>query len=164
MGALLQDPTVWVAISFSIFCVIFWLFGRAALMAKLDGHIVSVQREIDTAETLRAEAQALLAEYQQKQQAAEKEAADILKRAKASADEIRKQAEKDIEEIAARREAQLADRLKRMEEAAVQEIRAHAADLALKATTEIITSQMSKEANDRLVDDSIPALTKQLAA
>jgi F-type H+-transporting ATPase subunit b len=160
----LQDPAVWVAISFAIFAVIAFVFGRGALLGKLDARIADVKREIGTAETLRAQAQALLDEYKQKQKDAEKEAADILKRAKASAEEIRRQAEADLEEISARREAQLADRLKRMEDAAIQEIRAHAADLALKATTEIITSQMDKDANDRLVDESIPGLAKQLAA
>ena len=59
---------------------------------------------------------------------------------------------------------QLSDRLKRMEESAIQEIRARAAELALQATSEIIAGKLDKATNERLIDESIDDVAKKLAA
>ena len=50
-----------------------------------------------------------------------------------------------------------------MEQNAVQEIRAYAAELAVKATTEIIAKQMDKKTNENLIDQSIKNIARQLA-
>ena len=113
-------------------------------------------------EGMNIEAQELLAQYQRKQKDAAKEAEEIVIKAKEHADGLVKQAKKDIKDTAQRREQQLQERLKRMEESAIQEIQAHAAALAVKATREIIADKMDDATNDKLVDDSIKELAGQL--
>ena len=61
-----------------------------------------------------------------------------------------------------RREQQLEDRLRRAEETAVADIRAYAAELAVKATREIITDKMDDKTNARLVEDSVRRMAGQL--
>lgn len=161
MFELLQDPAVWVAISFAIFAVGAFVFGRGALLAKLDNRIAAIRQEIDTAGALRQEAQELLAQYQRKQAEATQEAQTIVQNAKRHADEIRKQAEASLEAASERREQQLRERLRRMEEATLQDIRAHAAALAVKATAEIIAERMDDTAQTRLIDDSIKQVAGQ---
>lgn len=156
------DTHTWVLISFLLFAVMAFRFGKNKFLAKLDSRIHSIRDEIRTAESLRIEAQELLAQYQRKQRDAAKEAEDIVAAAKSAAALIQTQAEKDLEDMLARKETQLGERLQRMEETAKAEIRAYAAELAVKATSEIIQSKLDQAANDRLVDASIRAVAGEL--
>jgi F-type H+-transporting ATPase subunit b len=61
-----------------------------------------------------------------------------------------------------RKEEHLSQRLKRMEDGVKAEIQAYAAELAVKATAEIIASKLDHAANDRLIDQSIKSLAGQL--
>ncbi len=151
----LHDTNVWVAFSFIIFAYVFMRFGKPAFVKMLDDRIETVRREIATAETLRAEAQALLADYQTKQRDALRESQQIIDNAKAQATLLQQQAEKDLTETVTRREAMLQERLKRMEDSAIEEIRRYAAELAVKATTQIIVEKMDQSTAQRLIDDSI---------
>lgn len=159
---LLHDSGIWVLVSFLIFAAFAFRFGKDALLAKLDGRIDDIKREIETAEGLRIEAQELLAQYQRKQRDAEKEAKEIVETAKKHANEVKKQADKDLKELMARREAQLAERLERMEKSAVDRIRAHAAELAVRATSELVAKEMNKKMDAALVDESIADLAKRV--
>jgi F-type H+-transporting ATPase subunit b len=159
----LQDAHNWVAISFVIFVVLAWVLGRKQVTGKLDTRIDTIRKDIETAETLKAEAQTLLNQYLQSQREATAEAAKIVDHARTSANDILRTAEQDIAEAAKRREQQLQERLKRMEQAAIDEIRARAADLAVKATAELIAAHMDQETNNRLVDQSIKDLAKNAA-
>lgn len=158
----LGEATNWVLISFVLFAIGFWKFGLKLLIGKLDGRIEEIRKEIETAESLRVEAQELLAQYQRKQRDAAREAETILAAAEKHAAEIQKQAESELNEMVARKEAQLKDRLKRMEDVAMQEIKAYAAELSVKATAEIIAKQMDQATNDRLIDQSIKSIASQL--
>ena len=156
------DSHTWVLISFLLFLAIAFRFGKNTFLSKLDNRIDSIRNEIKTAESLRIEAQELLAQYQRKQRDAAKEAEDIIAAAKSAAAIIRSEAEKDLQDLLVRKEAQLGERLKRMEDSAKTEIQSYAAELAVKATTEIIQSKLDQAANDRLIDASIQAISAQL--
>jgi F-type H+-transporting ATPase subunit b len=158
----LQDAHAWVAISFVIFAVGGYVFGRKAVAAKLDGRIAAIRRDIDTAAALRAEAQALLSTFENKQREAAREVESMISHARQQADSIRRQAASDLEDAVRRREQQMADRLRRMEENTVADIRAYAADLAVKATAEIIADKMDEEVNAHLVEQSVKKIAGQL--
>lgn len=156
--SIIQDPTAWLAVSFVIFMFILVKMGKGAFLKLLDSRIEGIREEIETAENLRVEAQDLLAQYQRKHRDAVKESEQIIADAESRADEILKAADAELGEITKRREKQLKDRLERLEQSAINEIQAYAADLAIKATTEIIAEQLDKKANAKLVDDSIKSL------
>lgn len=161
MGLLL-DTSVWLLVSFGIFCFILWKFGMASLLGMLDSRIADIRKEIQTAEDLRVEAQELLAQYQRKHKDALQEAEGIIKDAEKQAGEIRKKADQDLQDNVARREKQLMQRLALMEETAMTEIREHAASLAMEATTAIIAQNLDKKNGERLIADSIKALPKDI--
>lgn len=163
MAQLFADTGVWVLLSFVIFSVFAFRFGKDKFLAKLDGRIAEIRTEIHTAETLRAEAQELLAQYKDKQRDAAQEAKNIVAAAQNAANEINMKAQADLDEMMARKEVQLAERLKRMEEAAKAEIQAYAAELAVKATAEIIASHLDAATNSRLIDATIKAVPENLS-
>ena len=59
--AFLNEATNWVLISFVIFAIGFWKLGLKQMLGKLDRRIEEIRKEIETAESLRVEAQELLA-------------------------------------------------------------------------------------------------------
>lgn len=162
MELLAHDTGVWVAISFALFLFIAFKLGRKSVIGGLDARINEVKNEIETAERLRVEAQELLAQYQRKQRDAEKEAKDILGRAQEQAKELSEKSEADLEALMARREIQLIERLRRLEENAIAEIQNHAADLAVAATTEMIIQTLDADTNAKLNEESIKSLSKHL--
>lgn len=162
MEILQHSTTLWVGFSFVIFVLLAVKFGGRGIIGALDKKIAEIKSEIETAERLKAEAQALLAEFQTKQRDAEKAAAEIIEQAKASALAVQKMAENDLTETMERREAQLADRLKRIEEKAIADIQNHAADLAMKATREIVEKTLDEKASTKLVDQAIASVSKYL--
>lgn len=162
MEDLLHNTTAWVALSFLIFVGLAVKLAGKKITGALDAKIASIKAEIDTAEKLRAETQALLNEFQVKQRDAQAEAERIVEAAKASAKVIQQSAEADLEESMARREAQLMDRLKRVEEKALADIQNHAAELALKATREIVAKSMDEKTSQTLIDQAVASVAKHL--
>lgn len=150
-----HDTANWVFLSFLLFAFLLVKFGGKAFIGLLDKRIADIRKDIDTAESLRVEAQELLAQYQRKQKDAEKEAEEIVANAKEHAKNIKKQADEELKIVMARKEKQLAERLERMEHEAMAEIQAYAAELTVKATTEIVAANMNKKTSDTLLKKSL---------
>lgn len=159
---IMHDPTAWVLISFVIFVALAYKFGRATVIKSLDDKIASIRTEIAQAEHLRAEAQALLADYQMKQTNALSEAQTILANAQAQANDLRSRADSELNETIARRETMMQDRIKRMEADAMEDIRRYAANLAISATAEIIAQKMNEQSAQQLADASIRKVAENL--
>ena len=151
----LQDAHNWVALSFVIFVVVAVMLGRKPVAARLDGRIDAIRKDIASAESLKNEATALLARYRQQQHDAEAEAVRIVANARQHAEDLRVGMEADMKEAATRREQQMAERLRRVEENARAEMRAYAAELAANATAQLIAAHLDEQANARLVDATI---------
>lgn len=159
---LLQDPTAWVLISFVLFVVLAYKFGRGTVTKALDDKIAAIRAEIAQAETLRSEAQALLADYQQKQKNALGEAQTLLADAQTQAHDLRVRADSELNETIQRRETMMQERIKRMEADAMEDIRRYAANLAISATSEIIAQKMDENHARRLTDESIRKVSENL--
>lgn len=152
---LLQDSNVWFTFSFIIFAFIIYKYGLPAFNGMLDQRIEDIKKDLKEAESLRVEAQEMLAQYQRKHRDAVQEAEKILSTAKENAEQYKLQAEKELNDLMDRREAQLKDRLARMEQNAINDIQSHAADLAINAAKEIVIDKLDKKTGAKLVDSSI---------
>jgi F-type H+-transporting ATPase subunit b len=158
----LHDPTGWVLISFIVFVAAAFIFGRKSVVNSLDDKIEAIRNEIATAEALRNQAQQLLADYQRKQEAASEEATKIIEHARTQAAALSARAEEEFENVMARKEAMMKERLLRMEDSAMDDIRRYAADLAVSATARIIAEKMDERSAQKLVDDSIGKIAENL--
>ena len=132
---LLHNPEFWVLVGFLIF---FILLGRTlwkVMRDGLDGRAAKIQEQLNEAAQLRAEAESLLNLYRSKQEQAVRDAEDILAQAKAEAELMRQNAEADLKRSLAAREAQAKDRIALAEQAAIQQVKARAVDIAVRAAT-----------------------------
>ncbi len=152
---LLQNSDVWFTFSFVIFAFIIMKYGLPAFNALLDSRIDDIKRDLKEAESLRVEAQEMLAQYQRKHRDAVQEAEKILETAKENAQQYKTQAEAELNDLIDRREAQLQDRLARMEQNAINDIQSHAADLAINAAKQIVLDKLDKKTGTKLVDGAI---------
>lgn len=156
------DTYTWFTISFLLFSYIVYRHGGPVIIGTLDKQIREIKSDIETAESLRVEAHEMLAQYQRKQRDAAKEAEKILKEANEAVKKIKAHAEDDLSESIARREAQLEDRLNRMQQTAIEEIRNYAASLSLQAAQQLIIEKLDKNTNTKLVEQSISDITSNI--
>lgn len=150
----------WYIFSFVIFMVIALKFGKDAILSMIDEKIEKIKHDLQEAENLHTEAQEMLAQYQRKHRDALQEAEQIIETAKDHADMQMKQADADLKALMKRREAQLDERIRNMEENAKDEIRTYAADLSINAASEIIREKMDKKTGEALIKQSTSNITK----
>lgn len=162
MHDLLGNTTFWYFLSFVVFVIMAYRFGAAAVTSQLDNQIQEVKKKIETAESLRVEAQELLAQYQRKQRDALKEADQIIDKAKESAEKIRAKSEADLEASIAKREEMVEKRITRMQEEAVHKIKTHAADLAMRAAQVMIEENIESGKDGGLMEESIKNISSQI--
>src|SRR5260370_8317380 len=84
---LLRDPEFWVGIGTLIFLgIVVWKRVPALIASSLDARAAAIAKELEEARRLRAEAEALLAEYQPKRAGPYQKPRSIIAEAKAEAE------------------------------------------------------------------------------
>ncbi len=130
----------------------------AAIGKSLDTKIAAIRSQLDEAKTLRAEAEALKAEYEAKAKAADADAAAMVERAHVEAQGIIAKAGTDAEALIARRQAMAEAKIAAEERGAISALRAATAQAASAAAAKLI-SERNDAANDaKLVDQAIAGL------
>lgn len=158
----LTDPHTWVLIATIGFVMVIWKKGRAPLLAFLDARTAKIKASLDEAERLKNEAQDLLADVQRKHRDAIQTSQKIIDAARENATRIQHEAEQKLADSMKRREAQLIERIKRAESAAMQELRDQAADIAAKSA-EILLHEALPKRSSKLVDEAISEIPSQAA-
>lgn len=161
-GSVFSDPTFWVAVSFVIFLAIAGKAAWKAITGMLDQRAVAITKQLDDAMKLRAEAEATLAEYKMKRDAAEGEAKGIIALATAEAASMKTRAESDLANTIKLRERQALDRIAQAEAKAMAEVRATAVDAAISATRTLLHERMQAGQGTELVDQAIADLPRRL--
>ena len=158
-----QNPELWVAVGFAIVVAIFLRLHVPAILAKmLDARAAGIAKDLDEAKRLREEAATLLAGYVQKAAHAESEAAAILADAKAEAERFAEEMRTQLRTQIDRRAQMAKQRIEQAEIAALNEIRALAADAAVSAAEKLIAARMDEKRSATLVEASIKELPDKL--
>ena len=155
------DPTAWVAVSFFLFVLAVFRPAKKAILAGLDKKIDQIKAEIEEAQELREEAEALLASYHRKQREALQEAEAIVSRAQDDATKLRKEAEGSIEAALKRQEELATEKISQLEAAAMTRIRHTAVDLAIDATEKVLGDRLAGKKGKELAESSIADLVKR---
>jgi len=153
------DATGWVALAMiAVFALMLWKKVPSAIGAALDRKIAGIRAQLDEASKLRAEAEALRAEYQAKTEGAAGEAKAMLDRARTEAEDIVSAAQANADALIARRGRLAEEKIAAAERAAIAEVRARAASAATAAAGALIAATHDAGADKPLVDRTIAEL------
>ena len=157
-----HNPEFWVAIAFVIaFAFLAWT-ATPVMARMLDGRAAKIKTDLEEAAKLRNDARRTLAEFQQKQRDALKEAEAIVAQAKLEAERVAQTAERDLAAALERREQQAVEKISLAEAKALAEVRHQAVDVAIAAVRRILADDLSAARKSSLIDDAITDLSKRL--
>jgi F-type H+-transporting ATPase subunit b len=163
MEELLHDHHTWEIVGFLIVVGLLVWKGVPAMIGKmLDQRAAVISAELEEAKRLRAEATALLADYQKRAAGAEAEAQSIVADAKAEAARFAEESRAALKTQIARREAAARDKIAQAEAAALNEIRSLAADAAVAGAQKLILAKLDEKRASGLISDSIKSLGDKL--
>jgi F-type H+-transporting ATPase subunit b len=160
---LLTEAHFWVGAAFVVFLAVLVAAGVHKFAWKALGDAgSSVQAQLDEANRLREEAQALLDRIKADRETSEKLAAEIMANAKEQASRMQVEAQERLAEQIERR-GQLAERrIATAEAQAAAEVKAAAGDLAARMAEQVLTARIAGAKTDPLIDSSISQLAGKL--
>ncbi|WP_070934513.1 F0F1 ATP synthase subunit B family protein [Edaphosphingomonas haloaromaticamans] len=157
--ALGMNATAWVALAMIAVIVLMIAKKVPALIGNaLDKKIASIRIQLDEASRLRAEAEALKAEYQRKAAEAATEAEAMIAHAREEAEGIVAKAKDDASALIERRGKMAEDKIAAAERTAIAEVRTKAAAAATAAAASLIAKGHDATADRALVDKTISGL------
>jgi F-type H+-transporting ATPase subunit b len=163
MMHLLQEPETWVAVAFVLFIgVLVYVGAHKKVTEALDHRSARIRTELEEARKLRDEAAKLLAEYQRRQQQAEREAEAIVAEAKAEAERVAAESKVKMEEFVARRTKLAESKIGQAEAQALADVRAAAAEAAVTAAEQILRDTAKGEVADKLIARGIADVKAKL--
>lgn len=160
--AFYDDPRVWVAAGFLLFMLLFVWKILPLVNKGLDDRAGKIRDQLDQAEKLRAEAEALLKQYKKEQKAIAKQADEVLANAKKEAAAIRANAKEELKAALARRSKQAEDNIKRAETDAVAQIKREIIDLATEKARAVLAAQLKGTKEDPTIAKAIAAVEHQI--
>src|SRR5690348_3904511 len=138
-----------------VIAIMIWKKVPAAIGKALDAKIGLIRDQLAEAEALRKDAEALKAEYEAKSKSADKDREALLERARHEADEIVAKAKTDAEALIERRTRMAEDKIAAEERAALDQLRATAADAAARAAAKLIAERHDASSDAKLVNQAI---------
>jgi F-type H+-transporting ATPase subunit b len=158
-SALGLNGTAWVSLAMiAVILLMLWKKVPSSIGATLDKRIAAIREQLDAASKLRAEAEALKAEYEARAAAATGEAEAIRAGARDEAAAIVARAQVEAADLIERRGRMAEDKIAAAERAAIAEVRAKAASAAAAAAADLIARHHDAGADKALIDTTISRL------
>lgn len=152
-----------VLLGFIVFILVLFYFKVPSLLGgMLDKRADDIRSELDEARALREEAQTILASYERKQKEVQVQADRIVDAAREEAKLAAEAAKDDLAKSITRRLAAAEDQIVSAQASAVKEVRDQAIDIAVKAASQIVASQMSAAQGNSLIEDAIKDVDAKL--
>ena len=158
----LDDPTLWVAISFIIFLVLSLKPMINGISDSLEEKIIELKKNLDESINLKNEAEKLYNQQLVKQE----ENKSLIKRiqddTKTEVKKITKQIEQEIESNMIRKINNFDQMSKQMEHNLKTELKSQITEKVIAYTEYRIKKRLSKKHNEKLVENSLKNIPKQL--
>jgi F-type H+-transporting ATPase subunit b len=142
---------------------VIWKPVKNAVLGALDGRAEKIRHDLDEAQRLHEEAKALLAKYERQLHQGEKLATDIAAQGEAQRKRFEERMRADLETATRRRTELAMERIRQEESQAIQEVRARAADLAVRTTRRLLTDKVGEREAQALVTGAIEEVRRKLA-
>jgi F-type H+-transporting ATPase subunit b len=164
MSALLANTYFWQTLGTLL---LVWLLFRFNVFQKIGGGLDKraerISAELEEARRLRAEAEALLLEYERKRERAESEATEIVNAAREEAERISKEAEARLTDFIARRTASAEAKITQAEEQAMIEVRDAAIAAAVKASETVLRGSVQGPLGEDLIKQGLQDTRRTLS-
>ena len=146
-----------------ILIVAVWKPVTKNIFGALDARAERIRAELDEAQRLHEEAKALLAKYQRQLQEGEQLAGEIEARAETERVRLEERMRSDYETAVKRRTEQAMDRIQQEEQRALAEVRARAADLAVRTARRLLTERIGEQEAHAMVRNAVQDVSRRLA-
>ncbi|HEY7301138.1 MAG TPA: ATP F0F1 synthase subunit B [Xanthobacteraceae bacterium] len=157
------EAETWVAVATLIFLgVLVYFRFHTSIVGNLDQRAARIKSELEEARRIKLEAQALLAESERKQREADQEAEALIAGARAEAERLALEAKAKLEEFVSRRSKAAEAKIVQAEAQALADVRAAAAEAAVKAAERILTRTVKGKVADELIDRGVEELKSKL--
>lgn len=150
---------VWLVLTFGVLYFILWKSALPRIAGMLQERQERIEDDLQKAETVKQEAETVLAAYEASVAKTRDEAQSILR---AGAEAFAEQAAKQQDELSARLAGEAAAAASRINDArreALGELRGVAGELALAATRKLVEFDVSESDAEAAVGDAMPAIT-----
>ena len=158
----LNDPQIWVAVSFLLFFIIFGSLLWKKFSNFLDNRINDISEEILVASNLHQEAKNLLSEEKKKLQGLDSEINVIIEEGKLKAQNLHNESKEKINKEIMKLEKSAKEKIKYLENEAVIEIQNKISKHSIKLTEKFLAETLSKEDHSEMISNSINELEKTL--
>jgi F-type H+-transporting ATPase subunit b len=146
---------IWTILTFLVLLTLLAKFAWRPLLQALESRQETIRKSLDDAERARRELEAVQRESEQIVRQARLDAESIISASRADAErlrgEMRQKAREDAEGILRNAERQIQLETNR----ALQQIRQEAVDLSVTIASKLIGRNLSREDNERLIDEAI---------
>jgi F-type H+-transporting ATPase subunit b len=146
-----------------ILIVAVWKPVTRNIFGALDARAERIRAELDEAQRLHEEAKALLAKYQRQLQEGEQLAGEIEAQAETERVRLEERMRADYEAAVKRRTEQALDRIQQEEQRAVAEVRARAADLAVRTARRLLTERIGDQEAHQMLQNAVQDVSRRLA-
>lgn len=151
----LHSQIFWVAVAFAVLLGIMSKFVVPAVAAVLDARIAQVKGDLNAAESARAEAQKVLAEYQAQMAAARKEAATLVSTSRAEAEALAAQRMAQVDADIARKTDDARKAIEAAKAEAMRSIRSEVAEVAVAMTEKLLGQTVDAKLAAKLTDEAL---------
>jgi len=153
-----QEAEFWVGVGVIIFLAIAWWKGRGAIFGALDAKAIKIRADLDEAARLRAEAETLLAQLKTERADAERRSAEMIAAAQTEARRMQEEARVKLDEQITRRQALAERKIAQAEVQATADVKAAAADLAIRAAEQVLARRLSDSKADPMLEGAVDRL------
>ena len=144
---------IWTVLTFLVLLFVLRRIAWKPLLETLDAREKRIHEALDKAQQAQREAEQAIAENRRRSEEAMRQAEHLMERARLDAERTR---QKMIEEARAESQRVVDQGMRRLEaeqRAAMQEVRAVAADLAIRAAGRLIESSLTEQQQRKIVDE-----------
>jgi F-type H+-transporting ATPase subunit b len=148
----------WEIVSFAILLFILAKYAFPPILEGLDARERKIRESIETAERQRAEAERRMIEYDTKMKTAQKEAEALIEQAKLRAQHLLEENERRLTQEAERIKTSTAREIDQERRRALEDVRGHATDLALRVAEKVIERSLTDADHKRLAEETLSAV------
>lgn len=149
------NEVIWGTFGFLVVFFFIWKLGLPAIKKGMAARTERIRADLAAAETQRAEADQLLADYRAQLADAKNESARIIEEARQAADALKREQEARLQSELAEMRARATADIENAKAQAIADLRGEVAELAIGAAEVVVGRTLDREAQVQLIEDYI---------